>query len=171
MTFAVIAGSTSGAQTAGAIFVMPTESCSRVRGRAWSSLFRRVIQSIRLDYLSFTIRLSDILLSWAYPHWGDFLKSRDKASKLPMAFHELFKVALRFAGKRRLELCAAAAPSREPVRAEKARRCGVFSRARCAVANVARTWRRWMNAASEFRVSLSLITSAHARSDRGVADT
>ena len=41
-----------------------------------------------------------------------------------MAFDELFKVGLRFAEKRRRELCAAAALSREPVRAEEARRYG-----------------------------------------------
>ena len=86
--------------------------------------------------------------------------------------YELFKVGLRFAGKRRRELCAAAAPSREPVRAEEARRCGVFSGA-LRRGYVARTWPRWMNAAFEFRVStcLALMISAHARSDRGVADT
>ena len=148
---------------------MPTESCSRVRGRAWSSLFRRVIQAIRLDYLSFTIRLSDILLSWAYPHWDDFLKSRDKASKLPMAFDELFKVGLRFAGKRRWELCAAAAPSREPVQPRRRGEVGVLGRLA--------PWLRCQNVAAldersvRFQVStcLGLMISAHARSDRGVA--
>jgi hypothetical protein len=42
-------------------------------------------------------------------------------------------------GKRRPELCAAAAPSREPVRAEEARRCGVFSGA-LRRGYFARTW-------------------------------
>ncbi len=97
MTSEVIGGSISRSPTTGAIFAMPTESCSLVLGKEWSFLSRLVTQAIRLGRLSFTIRLSDILLSWAYPHWGDFLKSRDKASKLPMAFDELFKVGSRFA--------------------------------------------------------------------------
>ena len=88
-----------------------------------------------------------------------------------MAFNELFKVGLRFAGKRRWELCVAVAPSRESVRAEEARRCGgVLGRLapwlRCQ--DVAALDGRRVRIPGQYLPRSNI--SAHARSDRGVAD-
>ena len=67
MISAVTAGSMFSVQMVGATFATPTGSYSRVLDRGWSSSCRPATQPIRLECLSFTIRLLNISPASAYP--------------------------------------------------------------------------------------------------------